>query len=186
MTDGVREMTEEKATGRRSRRTSAAKAELARLLAARDEVDAATVDKRTRENAALEAFAQAQADARTIDDETVKAVAELNRQIVKLQDRAEARLVEVDRRKGAALVVLDELGRNADQIAAVTGIPVKRVRTMLREAREHGGRGDRVRAGKASATRTDASADESVDVSVPAAASGRAAEPEMENASTAV
>jgi len=120
---------------RRTRRTASGADELAALRARRAELDARDVERRRREDAALERYARAAGEVR-------KARAAAEARAVELERRAaaeRAKATEVEREQeaaqAAALLELHELGRNADDLAALTGVPVKKVRAMIRAAR---------------------------------------------------
>lgn len=121
---------------RRPRRTDAAKELLAGLLQARDKVDADSVERRKREEQALTAFAEAEVEAQGIGAEVERALAELDRQRDAVKAKAAERVAGVDGRKARALLELTEVGRSAEDVAAMTGLGVKRVRQMIRDVRE--------------------------------------------------
>lgn len=125
-----------KTTAGRSRGSGAAKAALEQLLAARDEVDADTVSLREREAAVLAQFAQAKVDRVAVIEARDVELAKLEKRAAAIREQAEPKLAEVDERVAVTLLQLTELGRNADQVAKMTGVPVKKVRTMVRDARK--------------------------------------------------
>ncbi len=57
---------------------------------------------------------------------------ELERRAAVERDKAKAAAAEQDSEQAAALLELHELGRNAEDLAALTGVPVKKVRAMIK------------------------------------------------------
>ncbi|WP_410597833.1 hypothetical protein [Amycolatopsis sp. lyj-23] len=127
--------TKKRTTGR-GRGASATKSTLEQLLAARDEVDADTVSLREREEAVLAAFAQATVDRDAVIATRDAELAKLEKRATTIREQAEPKLAGIDERVAVTLLQLTELGRNADQVAKMTGVPVKKVRSMIRDARK--------------------------------------------------
>jgi len=126
-------MAEDKAPGRR-RRQSAGEDELRALLAARDKLDADKAERERRENDALAAYAAAAARRKTIDEEVTAKVAGLEREIAAARASGQARQAEVDAEQAKAVAELSQLGRSADQLGQLFGVPAKRIRRMIQEA----------------------------------------------------
>jgi hypothetical protein len=105
------------------------------LLQARDQVDKEGVERRRREDAALAAFAKAEEQVQVVAAATKQKVDALERQVTDLRAKEAAAVREWELEKGMALLALSDLGRSADDLATMTGIGVKRVRAMIREAR---------------------------------------------------
>jgi DNA-directed RNA polymerase specialized sigma24 family protein len=120
---------------RRPRRSGVEAEQLAQLTARRDALDQEQVRRREREDEALAQYAAAVARVQAINDERDRRAADLAKQLTQLHDQAKADVAAVEREQAAALVVLNELGRSADDLAKLTGVSVKRVRAMLRAAR---------------------------------------------------
>ncbi|MBW4722423.1 hypothetical protein [Saccharothrix obliqua] len=138
---------EDKGTARRPRKSAATKDVLARLLEGRDKADADAVKRRQEEEAALTAFAEAEVEAQEIAAETDRRVKNLEAQLATVRKDGERKLEGVEARKADALLTLQVTGlrRSAEELSTMTGIGVKRVRAMLRDAREaHEARGQGV------------------------------------------
>lgn len=110
-------------------------AQLAELRARRDELDAEQVERRKLEDAALGRYVAAEAKVRAVYDAAGKKVAALNRQVVALHEKAKADAADQEAAQAAALLELQKLGRSADELSQLTGVGVKKVRAMVREAR---------------------------------------------------
>lgn len=116
--------------------SAAAAARLEELTAAREQLDARLAERRRREDEALAAYAATAGEAEQIAAARDAAVAEAEQARQAAIDAADARLGDLERRQTAVLVELSELGRSADELHALFGIPVKRVRALLRAGRE--------------------------------------------------
>lgn len=62
-------------------------------------------------------------------------LAKLDVERARVEERTGERLGEVESEQRAVLAELNADGRSADELAALFGVPVKRVRTLLRAAR---------------------------------------------------
>ncbi|RZT75534.1 hypothetical protein EV383_6275 [Pseudonocardia sediminis] len=105
------------------------------LAAARDRVDADQVERRRREDEAFARYAAADLDAQKVTAERDATLAELDQQRQRVRDAAGAKLAAVEERQRAVLAELNRGGRSAEDLAAVFGLPLKRVRTQLRAAK---------------------------------------------------
>ncbi|WP_308252024.1 translation initiation factor IF-2 [Pseudonocardia sp. KRD291] len=135
------------------------------LAAARDRVDADQVERRRREDEAFARYAAADLDAQKVTAERDTALADLDQQQVRVRDVAETKLAAVEERQRAVLAELNSGGRSAEDLAAVFGLPLKRVRTQLRAAK----------AGDATTNGHDAAPDRSPTSASATAARGAAA-----------
>ncbi|MFR9802793.1 translation initiation factor IF-2 [Pseudonocardia sp. RS010] len=115
--------------------SAAAAQRLEELTAAREQLDARLAERRRREDEALAAYAATAGEAEQIAAIRDAALAEAERARQAAIAEAEAKLGDLERRQTAVLVELSELGRSADELHALFGIPVKRVRAMLRAGR---------------------------------------------------
>jgi DNA-directed RNA polymerase specialized sigma24 family protein len=120
---------------RRTRRATAKADELTALRSRRDELDARDVERRQREDAALERFATAAAKVSKVREAAEARAVELERRAAVERQRAETAAAEQDGEQAAALLELHQLGRNAEDLATLTGIPVKKVRAMIKSAK---------------------------------------------------
>lgn len=105
------------------------------LAAARDRVDADQVERRRREDEAFARYAAADLAAQKVTAERDTALADLDQQQLRVRDAAETKLAAVEERQRAVLAELNSGGRSAEDLAAVFGLPLKRVRTQLRAAK---------------------------------------------------
>lgn len=128
-------MAEQGKRPRRARRGTEQAAALAELRARRDELDAEQVERRKLEDAALERYVAAAAKVQAVHDAADRKVAELERQAETVRDKAKSDAAAAEDEQAAALLELNELGRNADELSQLTGVAVKRVRAMVRSAR---------------------------------------------------
>ncbi len=126
----------------RSRRQRAAGSErepggehLARLTAARDRLDADRTERRRREDNALAQYAAAAGEADGVIARRDAALAELDRRREAVHAQADAELAVLSERQSGVLGELAELGRRAEDLAALVGLPVKRVRALLQQHR---------------------------------------------------
>jgi hypothetical protein len=121
---------------RRARAGSpAAAAALARLTAAREQLDADAADRRRREDTLIQQYALASGDAADALTRRDTALAELDRQVRTVRDDAAAAVEAAHARQVAVLVELNTT-RSAEQLAALFGLRVKRVRQLLRDHRQ--------------------------------------------------
>jgi hypothetical protein len=108
---------------------------LARLTAAREQLDAALVARRRREDELLTEYAvvtDAVTDAEARRDQ---ALADLERQAAEIRAAAEQELATLEARQGAVLVALHG-DRTAEELAHLVTLPLRRVRTLLRAQRD--------------------------------------------------
>lgn len=119
----------------RTRRAAGDADELAVLRKRRAELDARDEEHRRQEDAALKRFAAAAAKARKAREAGEAKAAEFERRAADAREKAEATANEQDGEQAAALLQLHVLGRNADDLATLTEIPVKKVRAMINSAK---------------------------------------------------
>ncbi len=112
---------------------------VAELAAARDRLDADDAERRRREDDAFKRYAHADAAADRVVAERDAALAELAAQRERVSEAAATRLDEIEQRRGEILAELNRSGRKADDLAAMFGIGVKRVRSLLRQGRPPAG-----------------------------------------------
>ncbi|MBP2371713.1 translation initiation factor IF-2 [Pseudonocardia parietis] len=108
---------------------------VAELAAARDRLDAEEAERRRREDEAFERYARADADAVQVAAERDAALADLEAQSRRVSDDSASRLGEIEQRQREILAELHRSGRKVDDLAAMFELPVKRVRTFLRQVR---------------------------------------------------
>lgn len=120
---------------RRPKRSSAVVEQLAALKGNRDELDADEAQRRGLEDAALERYAAAVVRVQEINAERGRKAEALMAQVTKVHEQAKEAVADVEVEQAAALAALNQLGRSAEDIARMTGVPVKRVRSMLRAER---------------------------------------------------
>lgn len=111
------------------------------LAAARDRLDTEEAERRRREDDAFERYARADADAAQITAERDSTLGDLEAQAQRVRDAATTKLGEIETRQRDILAELHAGGRKADDLAAMFGLAVKRVRTLLRQARRPAGTG---------------------------------------------
>jgi DNA-directed RNA polymerase specialized sigma24 family protein len=131
----VASVAEDAKPARRQRRSSAVVEQLAALKGKRDELDAEAAERRRLEDAALERYAQAVARVQEINAERDRKADALMEQVKAAHEQAKVAVAAVEADQAAALAEVNNLGRSAEDLSALTGIPVKRVRVMLRSAR---------------------------------------------------
>lgn len=121
------------AARRRPRQTGGAQT-LARLTAAREQLDADSVTRRQREDGLLREYAAVvdAVSAATTRRDTV--LEELERRARQVRATAETELEALEGRRGRVLAALNA-DRSADELAQLVGLPPKRVRTLLRAHR---------------------------------------------------
>jgi DNA-directed RNA polymerase specialized sigma24 family protein len=121
--------------GRRPRRARAAGSSsphLARLVEARERIDAEQAERRRREDTALATYAGLLDEVGAITTRRDAALAELEDRCRGVNDEAAAALDAVRARQGQVLAELAALGRRAEDLAALLDVPIKRVRSILR------------------------------------------------------
>ena len=126
------------APARRPRRRSGNGTEsptLARLAAAREQLDAEIVERRRREDGLLTEYAAATDAVTEAEARRDAALAELERQAAQVRETAEQELATLEARQGAVLVALHG-DRTAEELAHLVALPLRRVRTLLRSHRE--------------------------------------------------
>ena len=126
------------APARRPRRRSGHGAEsptLARLAAAREQLDAEIVERRRREDEQLTEYAAATDAVTEAEARRDAALADLERQATQVREAAEQELATLEARRGAVLVAL-HADRTAEELATLVSLPLRRVRTLLRTHRE--------------------------------------------------
>lgn len=123
-------------TGKAASRTPRPVREQAeRLAAARDELDARQVERRKREDEGFARYAAADLDAEKVTKERDAALADLDRQRERVHAAAEAKLADIEDRQRDVLAELNRGARSAEDLATLFGLPLKRVRTLLRAAK---------------------------------------------------
>ncbi|GAA1868653.1 hypothetical protein GCM10009772_49410 [Pseudonocardia alni subsp. carboxydivorans] len=150
---------------------------VAELAAARDRLDADEAERRRREDDAFKQYAYADADADRVVAERDAALAELAAQRERVSEAAATRLDEIEQRRGEILAELNRSGRKADDLAAMFGIAVKRVRSLLRQGRPPAGAAGpatapQARAAEDGATPTATAAESTVALATVPAAQG--------------
>ena len=123
---------------RRPRRRSGHGAEsptLARLAAAREQLDAEIVERRRREDEQLTEYAAATDAVTEAEARRDAALADLERQATHVREAAEQELATLEARQGAVLVAL-HADRTAEELPTLVSLPLRRVRTLLRTHRE--------------------------------------------------
>lgn len=118
------------------RPASGVREHVSRLTAARDALDADQAERRRREEAAFARYAEAAARAETIAGEREAELARLDAERDRVRERARERLDEVEAEQRAVLAELNAGGRSAEELAALFEVPTKRVRTLLRAAKD--------------------------------------------------
>ena len=107
---------------------------LARLAAAREQLDADLVAQRRREDELLAEYAAVADTAAAVAARRDAALADLDRQAAQLRAGADRELSALEAQQGAVLVAL-HARRSADSLAKLVGLPVKQVRGLLRTHR---------------------------------------------------
>lgn len=108
---------------------------LARLTAAREQLDAEIVERRGREDALLTEYAAATDAVTAAEARRDAALAELERQAAQLREAAGQELATLEARQGAVLVALHG-DRTTEELAQLVSLPLRRVRTLLRSYRD--------------------------------------------------
>ena len=122
---------------RRARRRSGGGAgshTLARLAAAREQLDADIVAQRRREDELLAEYAAVADAAAAVAARRDAALADLDRQAAQVRAAADRELSVLEGQQGAVLVAM-HARRSADSLAKLVGLPVKQVRGLLRTHR---------------------------------------------------
>jgi hypothetical protein len=107
---------------------------LARLAAAREQLDADLVAQRRREDELLAEYAAVADAAAAVAARRDAALADLDRQAAQLRAAADRELSVLEAQQGAVLVAM-HARRSADSLAKLVGLPVKQVRGLLRTHR---------------------------------------------------
>ena len=107
---------------------------LARLAAAREQLDADIVAQRRREDELLAEYAAVADAAAAAAARRDAALADLDRQAAQVRAAADRELSVLEAQQGAVLVAL-HTRRSADSLAKLVGLPVKQVRGLLRTHR---------------------------------------------------
>ena len=107
---------------------------LARLAAAREQLDADIVAQRRREDELLAEYAAVADAAAAVAARRDAALADLDRQAAQVRAAADRELSVLEAQQGAVLVAL-HARRSADSLAKLVGLPVKQVRGLLRTHR---------------------------------------------------
>jgi hypothetical protein len=104
---------------------------LARLAAAREQLDADLVAQRRREDELLAEYAAVADAAAAVAARRDAALADLDRQAAQVRAAADRELSVLEGQQGAVLVAL-HARRSADSLAKLVGLSVKQVRGLLR------------------------------------------------------
>jgi hypothetical protein len=107
---------------------------LARLTAAREQLDANIAERRRREDALLAQYAAVADAVADVAARRDAALADLDRQAEQLRDDVQQELAALQTQQGDILVAL-HANRPAEQLADLVGLPLKRVRVRLRAHR---------------------------------------------------
>ena len=107
---------------------------LARLAAAREQLDADIVAQRRREDELLAEYAAVADAAAAVAARRDAALADLDRQAAQVRAAAYRELSVLEGQRGAVLVAL-HARRRRDSLAKLVGLPVKQVRGLLRTHR---------------------------------------------------
>ena len=107
---------------------------LARLAAAREQLDADLVAQRRREDELLAEYAAVADTAAAVAARRDAALADLDRQAAQVRAAADRELSALEAQQGAVLVAM-HTRRSADSLAKLVGLPVKQVRGLLRTHR---------------------------------------------------
>ncbi|GAA1870016.1 hypothetical protein [Pseudonocardia alni] len=121
--------------GARTRRRPegrAARHALAQLTEARDAVDARLEDRRRRENTLLERYAATLVEQQRVEEELTSGLARLQEEEARLRAHTDQQLAAIEAERGDVLWGLNAEGRSAEDLAQIAGLPLKRVRTILR------------------------------------------------------
>jgi len=120
----------------RRRRSTTAGRHLERLQQNLARLDAERQERERRQQAALTQYAKALARAEQIERTRQVRLAELEAEITRVHEQATQQLAEVEAEQAAALAELHALGRPAEELAALVELPLKRVRRLLKAARQ--------------------------------------------------
>lgn len=132
----VEQSTSGKRRPSRARGKSVAAEQLRALKAKRDAADAEIAERKRREDAALERYAEAVAAGVAVEEELERELAALDRKREELRTAAERRKAQTAAEAAAALAEIVALpGRSVEEVAGWVDLPVKRVRRMVRDAK---------------------------------------------------
>ncbi|MBN9739152.1 MULTISPECIES: hypothetical protein [unclassified Pseudonocardia] len=110
--------------------------DVAAMVAKRDQLDREQEQQRRLEESAFERYARAQERIIEIEQSRDVVLAELDRRREEAVAEAEAEAESIGAQQCAVLAELHGRQRSAEDLAAMFGLPVKRVRTMLRRTRD--------------------------------------------------
>ncbi|ALL79347.1 hypothetical protein AD006_29100 (plasmid) [Pseudonocardia sp. EC080610-09] len=109
---------------------------MAAMHAKRDQLDRDQEEQRRLEESAFERYARAQERIAEVEHTRDETLAELDRRREQAVADAEQELASIGVEQCAVMAELHGRRRNAEDLAAMFGVPVKRVRTMLRRTRD--------------------------------------------------
>ena len=108
---------------------------LARITAARERLDAEIVARRRRELELLTEYAAVTDAVTDVEARRDEALADLERQAAQLREAADQELASLELRQAGVLVALHG-DRTAEELAHLVGLPLSRVRRLIRTQRE--------------------------------------------------
>lgn len=120
----------------RTRRSRRVRDDVAAMVAKRDQLDREQEQQRRLEESAFERYARAQERIVEIEQNRDVVLAELDRRREEAVAEADAEAEAIGAQQCAVLAELHGRQRSAEDLAAMFGLPVKRVRTMLRRTRD--------------------------------------------------
>ena len=118
-----------------SRRGAPDPGALARLTAARDNLDADLAAARLREDELLAEYVTIEATAAEVATRRDTALAELDRKAQAVRAEADDALAAVEARRGEVLMRLSQR-RSAEELHALVGLPLRRIRRVLQMHRQ--------------------------------------------------
>ena len=118
-----------------SRRGAPDPGALARLTAARDNLDADLAAARLREDELLAEYVTIEAAAAEVATRRDTALAELDRKAQAVRAEADDALAAVEARRGEVLMRLSQR-RSAEELHALVGLPLRRIRRVLQMHRQ--------------------------------------------------
>jgi hypothetical protein len=118
-----------------SRRGAPDPGALARLTAARDNLDADLAAARLREDELLAEYVTIEATAAEVTTRRDTALAELDRKAQAVRAEADDALAAVEARRGEVLMRLSQR-RSAEELHALVGLPLRRIRRVLQMHRQ--------------------------------------------------
>lgn len=127
-------MAEKKQARKVSRRRDADAAKLTELKARRDRLDADQADRQRREDAALARYVKGLQVAESAYKDAEHKAAALERQAEDVRAKARQEAADGEAEQAAALAELKQLGRSADNLAQMTGLSARRIRTLFKIA----------------------------------------------------